>query len=394
MNQPSDVAASRQRAAHLWKLKGSAFCRKPLRCFCRGLDTFKIIAGCLAALALFAPGARADGTNLTAAQVWAALTNFSMPTPPMEWQTNPPTEAELAKFDDQQAAQFGALADQARDFYTRFSSDKNARRACMTEIEALKQATHFGATNRLADLDARERAVIAVTNAPEELRYELQVDVLGREMQARAAAGADMNAELEKAGCALVKEFPNGPAGYEILMELAMNADLKKMREFGELMANSGGPEVLTDLGKGLLRRLDAVGKPLPIEFKAVDGRAVNLTTLSNKVVLVDFWATWCPGCVALSPEVKKLYDQFHTNGLDVVGINFDDDTNRARQFISEEGLAWPQYFGGRGLDNKFGREYSINAIPAVWLADRKGILRDIHGTTDLEAKVAKLMAE
>jgi thiol-disulfide isomerase/thioredoxin len=357
-------------------------------------NTIKILAGCLAALALFAPGARADGTNLTAAQAWAALTNFSMPTPPMDWQTNPPTEEQLAKFDDQQAAQAGALADRARGFYARFSSDTNAPLARVVEIQALKLATHFGATNRLADLDAREQAVLADTNAPEELRYELRVDRLGRELQARAAAGADMKAELEKAGRAMVKEFPNGPEGYEILMDLAMDADLLKTHEFGELMANSGGPPELTDLGKGLLRRLDVVGRPLPIEFKAADGRAVNLTTLSNKVVLVDFWATWCPGCVALSPEIKNFYDQFQTNGFDVVGINFDDDTNQAQRFINEEGLAWPQYFGGRGPDNQFGRDYSINAIPAVWLVDRKGVVRDIHGTTDLEAKVAKLMAE
>ena len=346
------------------------------------------------AFALFAPNARADGTNLTAAQAWAALTNFSLPQPPMEWQTNPPSEEQLAKFDDLQAAQSGALADRARDYYTRFSSDTNAPRARVTEIQALKLATHFGATNRLADLDARERAVLADTNAPEELRYELRVDLLGRELQARSAAGADMNAELEKAGRGMVKEFPNGPAGYDILMDQAVNADLLKMHELGELMANSGGPPELTDLGKGLLRRLDAVGRPLSIEFKAEDGRAVNLTTLSNKVVLVDFWATWCPGCVALSPEVKKLYDQFHAKGFDAIGINFDDDTNQAQRFINEEGLPWPQYFGGRGPENKYGREYSINAIPAVWLVDRKGIVRDIHGTTDLEAKVAKLMAE
>jgi thiol-disulfide isomerase/thioredoxin len=357
-------------------------------------NIFKILGGCLTALALFAPGVRADRTNLTAAQAWSALTNFSMPTPPMEWQTNPPTEAELARFDDLQAAQAGALADRTRSFYTQFSSDTNAPLARVVEIQALKMATHFGATNRLADLDARELTMLADTNTPWQLRYELRLDVLGRELQARAAAGADMKAELEKAGRALVKEFPGGPTGYEILMDLSMDADLLKTHDFGELMANSGGPPELTDLGKGLLRRLDAVGKPLPIEFKAVDGRAVNLTTLSNKVVLVDFWATWCPGCVVLSPAVKKLYDQFHTNGFDVVGINFDDDTNQAQRFIKEEGLAWPQFFGGRGSENKFGREYSINAIPAVWLADRKGILRDIQGTKDMEAKVAKLMAE
>ncbi len=350
--------------------------------------------GCLLAFALFGSSARADGTNLTAAQAWAALTNFSLPSPPMAWQTNTPTQADLDKFDDAQAAQAGALADRARDFYTRVSGDTNAPRSRVTEIEALKLAAHFGATNRLADLDAREQAVLADTNAPEELRYELRVDRLGRELQAEAAAGADMKAELEKAGRAMVTEFPNGPEGYDILMDLAMNADLLKMHEFGELMANSGGPPELTDLGKGLLRRLEAVGKPLPIEFTAADNRAVNLTTLSNKVVLVDFWATWCPGCVALSPEVKKLYDQFHARGFDVVGINFDDDTNQAQRFIREQGLPWPQYFGGRGPENKFGRDYCINALPAAWLVDRKGIVRDIHGTADLEAKVAKLMAE
>jgi thiol-disulfide isomerase/thioredoxin len=350
----------------------------------------------LTAVAVVLPlmtGLGADVTN-SPAQAWSALTNFSLPTMPMEWQTNPPTEAQLAKFDDQEAAQAGALADLSRDFYTRFSSDANVQRARVTEIEALKLATHFGATNRLADLDARERSVLADTNAPEDLRYELRMDVLGRELDALAVKGADMKAELEKAGRALVKEFPNGPEGYEILLDLAENADLLKMHELGELMANSGGPAELTDLGKGLLRQIDAVGKPLAIEFKAADGRAVNLTTLSNKVVLVDFWATWCPGCVQLSPQVKKLYDQLHEKGFDAVGINFDDDTNQVQRFISKEGLPWPQYLGGRGSENKFGREYSINSIPAVWLVDRKGIVRDIHGTTDLEAKVAKLMAE
>jgi thiol-disulfide isomerase/thioredoxin len=352
-----------------------------------------LLAAAIAAIFPPATGLGADLTN-SAAQAWAALTNFSLPTPPMEWQTNPPTGEQLAKSDDQQAALAGALADRARDFYTRFSGDANAQRARVTEIQALKLATHFGATNRLADLDARERSVLANTNAPEELRYELRLDVLGRDLEARATAGADMKAELEKAGRAMVKEFPNGPEGYEILLDQAASSDLLKMHELGELMAGSGGPPELTDLGKGLLRQLDAVGKPLAIEFKAADGRAVNLTTLSNKVVLVDFWATWCPGCVALSPEVKKLYDQFHAKGFDAVGINFDDDTNQAQRFISQEGLPWPQYFGGRGPENKFGWEYSINAIPVVWLADRKGIVRDIHGVTDLEAKVAKLMAE
>lgn len=346
------------------------------------------------AIALFAPGAFAQETNQTASEAWAALANFTLPKPPMAWATNPPTQADLAKFDDEQAAQAGVLAGRARDFYTRFPDNTNVSRARVTEVQALQLAVHYGATNRLADLIAREASIVADTNAPVALRYQLRLDQIGRELPAESAKGMDAKTALEKAGRELVKDFPNGSAGYNILMDLATDAGLLKMHDLAGVMANSGGPPELTDLGKGLQRRIDAIGKPLAIEFTTADGRMVNPTTLSNKVVLVDFWATWCPGCVTMSPEIKKLYDQLHSKGFDVVGINFDDDTNQARQFIRDHDLPWPQYFGGRGPGNQFGREYSISALPAMWLVDRKGVVRDIHGTTDLEAKVAKLMAE
>jgi thiol-disulfide isomerase/thioredoxin len=356
-------------------------------------NILKILSGCLAVFALHATNARADGTNLTAAEEWSALTNFSLPQPPMEWQTNPPTEEQLGKFDDLQAAQAGILADQAVSFYTKFPDDANVSRARTTEIQALQMAVHFGATNRLADLNLRETAMIADTNAPEELRYELRIDQVGRELQAASAAGVDRNVEMEKVGRGLVTEFPNGPTGYEMLWDLAEYADLLKLQDLAKFMADSGGPAELTEIGKGLLRRLDAIGKPLPIEFTAVDGRVVNRTTLSNKVVLVDFWATWCPVCVQEMPELQKIYAQYHTNGFEIVGINFDDDTNTMQRFIRKQDLPWPQDFVGR-VGSQYAQQYSLNVFPHVWLADRKGILRDIHGRVDLEAKVAKLMAE
>jgi thiol-disulfide isomerase/thioredoxin len=356
-------------------------------------NILKILSGCLVVFALYATNARADGTNRTAEDEWSALTNFSMPQPPMNWQTNPPTEEQLAKFDDEEADQAGALADRDRDFYTRFPDDTNVPRARTTEIQALQMAVHFGATNRLADLNLRETAMIADTNAPEELRYELRIDQLGRELQATPAAGADRNAEMEKIGRALVQEFPNGPMGYQLLLNITVSCDLLKMQELAKLMANSGGPPELTGYGKGLLNQLEIIGKPSPIEFTTADGLRINSTALSNKVVLVDFWAKWCPICVAAIPDIKKLYDQYHANGLEIVGINFDDDPTQARQFCKEQDMPWPQYFGGYGADNKYGREYGT-VLPYVWLVDKKGIVRDIHGRVDLEAKVAKLMAE
>jgi len=190
-----------------------------------------------------------------------------------------------------------------------------------------------------------------------------------------------------------VKEFPDGPLGYQLLLDVTVSCDLAKMQELAELMVNSGGPSELTGYGKGLLNQLKVIGQPSPIEFTAGNGLPINSTTLSNKVVLVDFWAVWCPICVEAIPDLKKLYDRYHASGLEIVGINFDDETNQAQRFIKEKDMSWPQYFGGYGADNKYGREYGA-VLPYVWLVDKKGIVRDIHGRVDLEAKVAKLMAE
>lgn len=311
----------------------------------------------------------------------------------MSWQTNPPTQADLDKFDDQRAAEASTLANQARNFYTQFPGDENAARARTTEIQALQLAVRLGLTNREPELITRENSFVADTNAPMDLRYQLKLDLIGRQLKAKSDAGADMNAELEKAGREMVNEFPDGPAGYEILWELAENADLLKMHDYATAMANSGGPAELTGIGQGLLNRLELVGKPMPLDFTAIDGRKINLMTLSNKVVLVDFWGTWCPVCVQEMPDIKKLYDEYHASGFEIVGIDYDENTNIVQQFVQKNDLPWPQEFVGRD-GTKYVKQYSINFFPSVWLLDKKGIVRDIHGRIDTEAKIKKLLAE
>ena len=364
---------------------------------CKVIESMKprilVCAAIPAAFCGLALSLHAGGTNAPAALAWSALTHFTPLPPPMEWQTNPPTQEQLNRFDDERAAQVGALADAARDFYTRYPDDPNAARARTTEIQALQMAVHLGATNRLDALLERERAFIADTNAPESMRYELRVDEIGHDLEAAAAAGKDMTAEMEKDGRALLKEFPAGPMGYELLLSLTAHSDLLKMHDLAELMANSGGPAELTNMGAGLLHQLNAVGKPLPLAFTAMDGREINQASLSNQVVVVDFWATWCPDCVAAMPELKKLYARYHAKGLEIVGVDFDDDQKQALQFVKEQDMPWPQYFGGYGAENAYGRDYG-QALPYVWVVDKRGIVCDIHGRENLEAKVAKLLAQ
>src|ERR1700679_1361257 len=94
------------------------------------------------------------------------------------------------------------------------------------------------------------------------------------------------------------------------------------------------------------------INRPLDLNFTAVDGRKVDLAQLRGKVVLLDFWATWCPGCRQEVPEVVNTYRKYHDKGFEVVGISLDQDKDALQAFTSEHGMTWPQYFDGQGWDN------------------------------------------
>src|SRR6266478_8213925 len=78
------------------------------------------------------------------------------------------------------------------------------------------------------------------------------------------------------------------------------------------------------------------LGQPLAIQFEAIDGRQVDLAKMRGKVVLVDFWATWCPPCVREVPVVKAAYDKFHPRGFEVIGISLDDKKQDLLSFVNE----------------------------------------------------------
>ena len=136
------------------------------------------------------------------------------------------------------------------------------------------------------------------------------------------------------------------------------------------------------------------IGKPLAIKFTAVDGRPVDLEKLRGKVVLIDFWATWCGPCVQEVPHVKATYEKLHDKGFEIVGVSFDEKKPALQNFVSAQKIAWPQYFDGKGWDNRFGTRFGIESIPTMWLVDKKGLLRDVDARDGLEAKAVKLLSE
>jgi thiol-disulfide isomerase/thioredoxin len=214
-------------------------------------------------------------------------------------------------------------------------------------------------------------------------------------IQGKRSAGKEaFYAELETQGRAMLKDFPDKEDGYQMLLAVAQNGDPAKQAAIFKELDTPKAPAEVKEAIAGIRAKAEALGKPLDIKFTAIDGRAVDLSTLKGKVVLVDFWATWCGPCVAELPNVKAAYEKLHDKGFEIVGISFDQDKAKLESFVKEKQMAWPQFFDGQGWKNQFGQKFGINSIPAMWLVNKKGNLIDMEGRDGLEAKIEKLLAE
>jgi peroxiredoxin len=128
---------------------------------------------------------------------------------------------------------------------------------------------------------------------------------------------------------------------------------------------------------------------------KDLDGKPMSVSALKGKVVLIDFWATWCPPCVREIPNVIAAYKKYHSKGFDILGVSLDQDKAALAGFIKKNDMTWPQYFDGQGFDNALAAKYGIQSIPSTYLIDQKGniIATNLRGE-ELETAVAKAIGE
>lgn len=139
-----------------------------------------------------------------------------------------------------------------------------------------------------------------------------------------------------------------------------------------------------------------AEGMPfLDFASKTPDGKDIKLSDYvgKNKLVLVDFWASWCGPCMQEMPNVVKAYEQFKSKGLEIVGVSLDNKAESWKKAIADKNMTWPQMSDLKGWQCEASSAYGVNAIPATVLIgeDGKIIARNLRGG-QLLSKIEELL--
>lgn len=124
-----------------------------------------------------------------------------------------------------------------------------------------------------------------------------------------------------------------------------------------------------------------------------LDGRTLALESLAGKVVLIDFWATWCGPCREALPNIRSIAKKFDGQPFAVLSISLDSDEAKWKEFVGKNGMTWMQYRDG-SFEGRISKQFGVTAIPATFTIDVDGVQEDQHvGDANIEGKLKKLIA-
>ena len=237
------------------------------------------------------------------------------------------------------------------------------------------------------------RQIVAAPEASHRAKQRARYMLLWQTLSHPDVTPADFT-RSDQEMAAFEKDFPEDDRGTELVAE--------RMERLGAV-----APDRIVPVLQGLVASPNAATahaaqdqlslrtQPLDLQFTSLDGTPVDLAKLRGKVVLLDFWTTWCVPCMAKVPEALALHRKYADQGFQLLGISLDEDQDAARKVVADRGMSWPQDCEGKGWKSVIAQRLGVHEIPNLWLVDKKGMAHPLDAEKDdLDARVTALLAE